>query len=247
MQCSKQRGELLASYFSLVTKSVFGSWFCGHLMSVCAKSLQSCLTLCDPMDGSPQVSSVHRILQARILQWVAMPSPPQSFLLLGMKSFYSINLITFWLLSLLYLMIFMSYFPSSHLSLCTIFCCIVFHILISLKSGSTSQPVVSEVQWNMVSFFFFGKFFLSELFYLLPSTEWGSSFQPNLVLIHKFHNSERESCSVHRILQARILEWVAFPFSRGSSQPRYRIQVSLIVGGFFTSWATREAQEYWSG
>ena len=44
------------------------------------------------------------------------------------------------------------------------------------------------------------------------------------------------------ILQARILEWVAFPFSRGSSQPRDWTQVSRIVGGFFTSWASREAQ-----
>ena len=52
--------------------------------------------------------------------------------------------------------------------------------------------------------------------------------------------------TVHGILQARILEWVAFPFSRGSSQPRDRTQVSLIAGGFFTSWATEEAQEYWS-
>ena len=47
------------------------------------------------------------------------------------------------------------------------------------------------------------------------------------------------------ILQARILEGVAFPFSRGSSQPKDRIQVSYIAGGFFTSWVTREAQEYW--
>ena len=46
---------------------------------------------------------------------------------------------------------------------------------------------------------------------------------------------------VHGILQARILEWVAFPFSRGSSQPRDRTHVSCIAGGFFTSWATREA------
>ena len=37
------------------------------------------------------------------------------------------------------------------------------------------------------------------------------------------------------ILQARILEWVAFPFSRGFSQPRDRTQVSRIAGGFFTS------------
>ena len=50
-------------------------------------------------------------------------------------------------------------------------------------------------------------------------------------------------CTVHGNLEAVILEWVAFPFSRGSSQPRDRTQVSHIAGGFFTSWATREAQE----
>ena len=48
---------------------------------------------------------------------------------------------------------------------------------------------------------------------------------------------------VHGILPARILEWVAFPFSRGSSQPRVWTQGSHIAGGFFTSWATRETQE----
>ena len=53
--------------------------------------------------------------------------------------------------------------------------------------------------------------------------------------------------TVHAILQARILEWVAFPFSRGSFQPRGQTQVSLIAARFFTSWAMREAQEYWSG
>ena len=53
--------------------------------------------------------------------------------------------------------------------------------------------------------------------------------------------------TVHGIFQARILEWVAFLFSRGSSQPRDQTQVSCIGSGFFTTWATREAQEYWSG
>ena len=52
---------------------------------------------------------------------------------------------------------------------------------------------------------------------------------------------------VHAILQGRILEWVAFPFSRVSSQPKEWTQVSHIAGRFFNSWATREAQEYWSG
>ena len=47
---------------------------------------------------------------------------------------------------------------------------------------------------------------------------------------------------VHGILQARILEWVAFPFSGGSYQPRDRTHISHIAGRFFTGWATREAQ-----
>ena len=41
---------------------------------MCAQPLQSGLTLCNPMDDSPPGSSVHGILQARILEWVAMPS-----------------------------------------------------------------------------------------------------------------------------------------------------------------------------
>ena len=48
--------------------------------------------------------------------------------------------------------------------------------------------------------------------------------------------------SVYGILQARILEWVAIPFSRGSYWPRDRTQVSCIAGRFFTVWATREVQ-----
>ena len=48
--------------------------------------------------------------------------------------------------------------------------------------------------------------------------------------------------TVHGILQARILEWVVFPFSRGSSQPRNGTGVSYIARGFFTDWAMRKAQ-----
>ena len=46
--------------------------------------------------------------------------------------------------------------------------------------------------------------------------------------------------SVHWILQARMLEWIAMPSSRGSSQPRDQTQVCCIAGRFFTIWATRE-------
>jgi len=53
------------------------------------------------------------------------------------------------------------------------------------------------------------------------------------------------SC-LHGILQARILEWVAIPFSRGSSWPRDRTQVSCIAGGFFTVWATGESWRHYT-
>ena len=46
---------------------------------------------------------------------------------------------------------------------------------------------------------------------------------------------------VHETLQARVLDWVAVPFSRGSSQPSNQTQVSHIAGRFLIVWATREA------
>ena len=54
------------------------------------------------------------------------------------------------------------------------------------------------------------------------------------------HGLQPPGSSVHGVLQARTLEWVAMPFSRGSFQPRDRTQVSRIAGGFFTAWATRK-------
>ena len=47
--------------------------------------------------------------------------------------------------------------------------------------------------------------------------------------------------SVHGVFQARMLEWVAIPFSRASSWSRDWTQISCIAGGLFTVWATREA------
>ena len=71
------------------------------------------------------------------------------------------------------------------------------------------------------------------------------------VLLEKEEKKKREKgCSWNfykDVILYCILEWVAFPFSRVSSQPRDQTQVSRIAGGFFTSWVTREAQEYWSG
>ena len=53
-------------------------WMCIHAC-MHAKSLQLCPALCNPMEYSPPRSSVHGILQARILEWVAMPSSRGSF------------------------------------------------------------------------------------------------------------------------------------------------------------------------
>ena len=88
-----------------------------------------------------------------------------------------------------------------------------------------------------------------------PSLCWNNYvFKFSLCVIHE---SEREvaqsrptlcdlvdcsppGSSVHGILQARILEWVAVSFSRGSSRPRDRTQVSCIGGRRFNLWATRD-------
>ena len=54
---------------------IFINSYTAAAATAAAKLLQSCLTPCDPMDSSPTGCSVHRILQARILEWVAIPSP----------------------------------------------------------------------------------------------------------------------------------------------------------------------------
>ena len=73
--------------------------------------------------------------------------------------------------------------------------------------------------------------------------------------VHVSHSVMSNSCdpmrcsppgsSVHGTLQARILEWVATPFSRGSSWPGDRTQISCTAGRLFTIWATREAPKCW--
>ena len=75
-----------------------------------------------------------------------------------------------------------------------------------------------------------------------------------MIRVEKFKVSVSQSCptlcdpvdcslpgsSVREILQARILEWVAIPFSKGSSWPRDWTRVSCIAGRFFAIWATKE-------
>ena len=65
------------------------------------------------------------------------------------------------------------------------------------------------------------------------------SVMPNSLWPHGLYN-EYAIWLFHGILQGRILEWVAIPFSRVSFQPRDQTQVSLIAGRFFSILATRE-------
>ena len=60
--------EVPPNSFEIMNNEFISINLCGG-----AKSLQSCLTLCDPVDCSPPGSSVHELLQARILEWVAVP------------------------------------------------------------------------------------------------------------------------------------------------------------------------------
>ena len=64
---------------------------------------------------------------------------------------------------------------------------------------------------------------------------------PVLLFVTPWTLCSPSGSSVHGILQARILEWVAVPLSRGSFWPRDWTLVSCIAGRFFTSWASREA------
>ena len=137
-----------------------------------------------PMDYSLPDSSVHGILQARILEWVAISfsrrsSPPRSWTRVSCIAgrFFTIGAI---------LLLNRNSVKANHLS----FSCVCF-----------SRSVVSDSLWP-------------HGLYSLPSS------------------------SVHGILQARILEWVAISFSWGSTPPRDRTWVSHIAGRFFTVWAT---------
>ena len=137
---------------------------------------QSCPTLCDPMDCSLPDSSVHGILQVRILEWVAMTSP-------GDLPDPGIN-------------------PRSP----------------ALQEDSLpSEPPGKPKNTGVGS--------LSLLQGNFPTQElnWGLLHCRQIL----YSLSQQES--------PRILEWVAYPFSRGTSQLKNQTRVSCIAGRFFTS------------
>ena len=72
--------------------------------------------------------------------------------------------------------------------------------------------------------------------------EWKSEVTQSCPTLCNPMDCSPKGSSVHGIFQARILEWVAISFSRGSSQPRDGTWVSCIAGRLFTTWATRESE-----
>ena len=106
---------------------------------------------------------------------------------------------------------------------------------------SYRHKVIKRTSWFRIALFYSSK---STVLIL-----WGASESPKVkVLVAQScltlcdpTDCSSPGSSVHGILQARILEWVAILFARGSSQPRDQIQVSCTAGRFFTIWATWEA------
>ena len=184
---------------------------------------QSCPTLCNPMNCSSPGSFVLGILQAKILEWVAISfsnSPANSdncYMAgwMGGKCGGEWIHVDVWLSPFLVLLKL-----SQH----------------CLFIGYT--PIQNNCLKN---------FFKRRNLAVLPTVSWILTYiQRTVIFFWKSLSHVRTLCDpmdyvVRGILQARILEWVAVPFSRGSSQPRDQTQVSHIAGGFFTSWATRES------
>ena len=114
----------------------------------------------------------------------------------------------------------------------------------------TTLCSLSKFNWPFVCFWTLNSvplsymfiFMLSLLFLQLPcESKWSEVTQSCPTLCNPMDCSLPGS-SLHGILQARVLKWVASSFSRGSSQPRDQTPVSRIPGRYFNLWATREAQ-----
>ena len=113
-------------------------------------------------------------------------------------------------------------------------------------SASIILPVLTQRHSLLISHFE-GNLYLVVFWQLFSKKflHWHLSFLSFITLYSESCSVVPDSATpwtVHGILQARILEWVVFPFSRESSLPRDQTQVSCSASGFFTSWATREAR-----
>ena len=122
--------------------------------------------------------------------------------------------------------------PFLVLSFANIFPYFVGYIFVLLTVSFMVQKLLSSMRYHLFIFFF--------LFLLL--SQWKSLSSVQLFPIR--WTVAPSGSSVRCILQEDLPEWIAFPFSRGSSQPRDQTWVSCIASRFFTIWATREAHYY---
>ena len=120
--------------------------------------------------------------------------------------------------------------------------------------GLYKLPYERDWWWEKPVLALVGRALLSRALIQLSADEWGCTpslivFLPKVIQLYVcVSHSVLSLCdpmdyslpgfSVHGILQARILKWVAISFSRGPSWPRDQTQVSCIAGRFFTIWAT---------
>ena len=181
-----------------------------------AKLLQSCLTLCKPMDYSLPGSSVHGILQVRILEWVTMPSS---------RGF-------FWPRDLIHV---------SYVSCIGKYVLYHQHHLGSSQRNTTQEKkgadywYTQQNGYTQQNTYAAWKSQIKKIIYCIILVfsffKWVWLF-----LFPKYSQSYSTLCnpmdppvsSVHGIFQARILEWVAISSSRGSSWPRGLTHISCI-------------------
>ena len=189
---------------------------------LCVSGNLSCSVVsdfCNPMDCSPPVSSVHGILQARILELGG------HFLLRGIFLTQGLN----W--SLLRWQV-NSFFFFQPWTLLFEYLQLLFYTQTLISYKTLYSILLGHVTLNFMSHFHQELFPQTTIFLIVCCC--CSVAKLCLILCDPMDCSPPGS-SVHGILQARILEWVATSFSRGSSRPGVRPQVFCIAGRFFTS------------
>ena len=165
-----------------------GKW--GTAVCVCTRTrahthTQSCPTLCDPMDCRLPGSSVHGILQARTLEWVAISSSRGSSRPRNRTRVSHISCIGRWIL---------------------------YHWDLDL----------------LPPYFFFFFFYKRKQFYSFLIVDGNVPINQSCPALCDPMDYSSPDSSVHGILQARMLEWVAIPSLRGASRPRDWTHISYV-------------------
>ena len=199
----------------------------GVCVCVCIRSVvQSCQTLSTLMDCSPPGSSVHEIVQARVLECISISYSKAQSQLSYLKSKVCRPSEGRWAETNSYNLLHFAFSIANASN------------LPNLWSNRCPEKLGELCGISQVIFFFNGCFHYRNSSCILSENESTS----NSVLFNSLPPMECSlpGISVHGILQARILEWVAIPFSSASSWPRDQTQVPCIAGLFFTIWVTRE-------